>query len=295
VTAVEPTALLPALPTLSAPVAVRRPWRAPVRILLWSGLALAFVAVCARNGLPTDRVVLLGWGLTGLVAHAAVDGWRRVARLGMPVHVTELVGADRWVGGGVLPTIWLQRALDADWWKALAALVYGSHFVVTPLLLCVLWVRNRPLWGRYVRLVLALSAAGLATYVLYPAAPPWLAAKEGMTEPIRRLSATGWDVLGLPHAGALLTDSQGQVNQVAAVPSLHTAFAVLTCLVLLPVARRVWQRAALVGYAVLMPLVLVWAGEHYVVDTLLGAGYAAAVVVVAGALRRGAAAPTVDG
>ena len=319
VTAVEPTALLPALPTLSAPVAVRRPWRAPVRILLWSGLALAFVAVCARNGLPTDRVVLLGWGLTGLVAHAAVDGWRRVARLlaewlpvaalllaydatrgladglGMPVHVTELVGADRWVGGGVLPTIWLQRALDGDWWKALAALVYGSHFVVTPLLLCVLWVRNRPLWGRYVRLVLALSAAGLATYVLYPAAPPWLAAKDGVIPPIHRLSATGWDVLGLPHAGALLTDSQGQVNQVAAVPSLHTAFAVLTCLVLLPVARRVWQRAALVGYAVLMPLVLVWAGEHYVVDTLLGAGYAVAVVVVAGALRRGAAAPSVDG
>ena len=101
-----------------------------------------------------------------------------------------------------------------------------------------LWVRNRPLWGRYVRLVLALSAAGLATYVLYPAAPPWLAAKEGVIEPVQRLSATGWDVLGLPHAGALLADSQGQVNQVAAVPSLHTAFAVLTCLVLFPVARR---------------------------------------------------------
>ena len=132
-----------------------------------------------------------------------------------------------------------------------------------------------PLWGRYVRLVLALSAAGLATYVLYPAAPPWLAAKDGVIEPVRRLSATGWDVLGLPHAGALLADSQGQVNQVAAVPSLHTAFAVLTCLVLFPVARRAWQRAALVAYAVLMPLVLVWAGEHYVVDTLLGALYAA--------------------
>jgi hypothetical protein len=31
---------------------------------------------------------------------------------------------------------------------------------------------------------------------------------------------------------------------------------------------------------VLMPLVLVWAGEHYVVDTLFGALYAAAVVVL---------------
>ena len=97
----------------------------------------------------------------------------------------------------------------------------------------------------------------------------------------------------------VLADSQGQVNQVAAVPSLHTAFAVLTCLVLFPVARRAWQRAVLVGYAVLMPLVLVWAGEHYVVDTLLGAGYAAVVVLLVSqsraALARILRAPTVTG
>ena len=103
-------------------------------------------------------------------------------------------------------------------------------------------------------------------------------------------------MLGLPHAGALLADSQGQVNQVAAVPSLHTAFAVLTCLVLLPVARRAWQRGALVGYAVLMPLVLVWSGEHYVVDTLLGALYAGAVVLLRPLASSGGgpAVPTVD-
>jgi hypothetical protein len=73
---------------------------------------------------------------------------------------------------------------------------------------------------------------------------------------------------------------------VAAVPSLHTAFAVLVCLLLYPAAGRTWMRVALVAYAVLMPLVLVWAGEHYVVDTLLGAAYAGAVVVLASRLRR---------
>jgi hypothetical protein len=284
--------------------------RRRLRIVLWAGLALGFLLTCVGTGLPTDRVVLLGWVLAGLVVHAGTEGWRPIGRmladwvplaalllaydatrgladgLGMTVHVTEPAAADRWLGGGVLPTVWLQDTLDADWWQALAALVYGSHFVVTPVLLCVLWLRDRRSWGRYVRLVLALSAAGLVTYVLYPAAPPWLAARDGVIEPVRRLSAVGWDVLGLPHAGALLADSQGQVNQVAAVPSLHTAFAVLTCLVLLPVAARAWQRVALVGYAVLMPLVLVWAGEHYVVDTVLGAGYAVAVVVLARPARR---------
>jgi hypothetical protein len=291
-----------------APGSRARRWA--VRGVLWGALALAFATTCVVVGLPTDRVVLLGWVLAGLAVHALTEGWRRVVRLladwlplaallllydasrgiadsfGATVHVTEPAAVDRWLGGGVLPTVWLQQHWQADWWLALATLVYVSHFVVTPVVLGVLWVRNRRLWARCARLVVALSAAGLLTYVLYPAAPPWLAAKLDVIEPVRRISGAGWEVLGLPRAGALLTHGQGQVNQVAAVPSLHTAFAVLVCLMLLPVARRIWQRAALVTYAVLMPLVLVWAGEHYVIDTLLGALYAAGVVVLLGAAER---------
>ena len=210
----------------------------------------------------------------------AYDATRGLADgLGMPVHVVELADADRWLGGGVLPTVWLQQTLEADWWKAVAALVYGSHFVVTPLLLCVLWLKNRQLWGT-LRPDGPRPVGGGPGHVRALPGGAAVARGEGRRDRAGpRLSATGWDVLGLPHAGALLADSQGQVNQVAAVPSLHTAFAVLTCLVLLPVARRAWQQAALVGYAVVMPLVLVWAGEHYVVDTLLGAAYAAVVVL----------------
>lgn len=323
-TAAESTALTAALPTPRRPVAEpaamplpadlvlegRPSRRRLLRLPLAGGLALAFLVTCAVEGLPTDRVVLLAWVVAGLGVHAATDGLRRVGRLltdwvplggllliydasrgiadtfGAAVHVTEPVAADRWLAGGALPTVVLQQHWDADWWHAIATLVYASHFVATPLLLAVLWVRDRARWARYARLVIALSAAGLLTYVLYPAAPPWLAARDGVIEPVRRLSGTGWEVLGLPRAGALLADSQGQVNQVAAVPSLHTAFAVLVCLVLFPVARRVWQRVGLVAYAVVMPLVLVWSGEHYVIDTLLGAAYAGGVVLAAAALRR---------
>jgi hypothetical protein len=287
-----------------------------VRGVLLTALVLAFAVTCRREGLPTDRVVLLGWVLAGLGLYALTDGVRRIGRLlvdwvplaavllaydasrgladglGATVHVTEPAAADRWMAGGHLPTVVLQQHWDAPWWEALAALVYGSHFVVTPLLLGVLWVRDRARWGRFARLVVALSAAGLVTYVLYPAAPPWLAAKDGVIEPVARLSGAGWEVLGLPRAGALLADSQGQVNQVAAVPSLHTAFAVLTCLVLYPVAKRAWQRAGLVAYPVLMALVLVWSGEHYVVDTLLGAGYAGGVVLLAARIQPVLAAAT---
>jgi hypothetical protein len=338
-TVAEPTALTAAIPTPGTPLlslegevrggspAATPSWdrRTLVRRLLALGLALAFLATCLVRGLPTDRVVLLGWVLGGLALYAAADGVRRLGRLladwlplvalllaydasrgladglGATVHVREPAAVDRFLGLGSLLTVVLQEHWDAAWWQAFASLVYGSHFVVTPVVLAVLWLRDRQRWVRYARLVLVLSAAGLLTYVLYPAAPPWLAARDGVIEPVVRLSGAGWAVLGLPRAGALLAESQGQVNPVAAVPSLHTAFALLTCLALLPVARRTWQRLLLLAYAPVMALVLVWSGEHYVVDTVLGAVYAGVVVLVAAHARpvltrlRGLlAAPTVD-
>jgi len=274
------------------------------RRLSSAGLLTAFAATCLVTGLPTDRLVLLGWVLGVLAVQSVGRGWRSFGRLltdwvpliavlllydlsrgfadglGMPVHVADVAAFDLWLGEGVLPTAWLQERWTSEVWAAAASLVYASHFVVTPVLLAVLWLRDRARWVVYVRMVVALSFAGLVTYVLYPAAPPWLAAKDGVIEHVDRISSSGWAVLGLPKAGALLHSSQGQVNPVAAVPSLHTAFAVLTCLVLLPLARHAWQRVGLVSYAVLMPLVLVWSGEHYVVDTLLGAVYAGAAVVL---------------
>jgi hypothetical protein len=272
-----------------------------LRRLLSAGLLAVLVGTCVVTGLPTDRSVLLGWVLAALAAQSLGRGRAALVRLladwvplgallllydrtrgmadglGVTVHVSEPAAVDRWLGDGVLPTVWLQQHWGASWWTAVASLVYSSHFVVTPLVLAALWLRDRARWARYARLVLALSAAGLVTYVLYPAAPPWLASRNGVIEHVDRISGSGWAVLGLPKAGTVLHAGQGQVNAVAAVPSLHTAFAVLTCLVLLPLSRHVWQRAALLSYAVLMPLVLVWSGEHYVIDTLLGALYAGAV------------------
>ena len=120
----------------------------------------------------------------------AYDASRGLAdTLGMPGPRDRAGAADRWLGGGVLPTVWLQHALDADWWDALAALVYSSHFVVTPVVLGVLWVRNRRCgpatsggWWR------CRPRAWPPTSSI-PAAPPWLAAKDGVVEPIHRLSA----------------------------------------------------------------------------------------------------------
>src|SRR5699024_5804486 len=65
----------------------------------------------------------------------------------------------------------------------------------------------------------------------------------------------------------------------AAVPSLHAA---LTAMVAIFLWRRVaagW-RPVLVGYALIMAFSLVYTAEHYVVDILVGWGFAVAVLAV---------------
>jgi membrane-associated phospholipid phosphatase len=114
------------------------------------------------------------------------------------------------------------------------------------------------------------------TYVLVPAAPPWYAAREGLVTDIARISTRGWSELHIAIAGQLISLGQGVVNQVAAIPSLH-AGTTFTIAMFFWKQARPWLRALLVAYPAFMIFTLVYGGEHYVIDALLGAAYAVAV------------------
>ena len=261
-------------------------------------------------GVPTDRIGQTGWILLGIVAARlgrplrdhmrAVLDWlpllaalilydhtRGIAdSLGMPIRITELVDVERAMFGGVLPSAWLQENFshpaDPHWWDAVASLVYTSHFVLPWALAGVLYVRSRPVWLKYVRRVVLLSYAGLATYILLPAAPPWYAAKYGfVAEEIDRVITNGWAVLGVRSAGAWLEQAQAGSNPIAALPSLHTAFALLVSVTLWSIVRNPALRLLIAAYPLAMALTLVYGGEHYVVDVLLGWVYVGVVVIVA--------------
>ena len=66
-------------------------------------------------------------------------------------------------------------------------LVYLSHFFATPILAAVLWKIDRQRFRTFVIYVAVLSFAGLATYALYPAAPPWMAAQAHLISPVARI------------------------------------------------------------------------------------------------------------
>jgi membrane-associated phospholipid phosphatase len=157
---------------------------------------------------------------------------------------------------------------------------------VTLAVAVVLWLRDRARWLSFVRRWFALSALGLLTYFLYPAAPPWWAAMHGALEPVTRSSTAGWRALGLHGAGNILNAMQvSAANPVAAMPSLHTAFALfVVAFFLRGTARRWWP--PLLAYPLAMTFTLVYTGEHYVIDVLVGWAYVGLTFLLVGWLER---------
>ncbi len=287
-----------------------------IRAALSALYGVVLVVFVLTEGVPTERLGLYAWVLTGLSIGCVGRGWRAMARLvldwlpflgilvlydltrgladslGMPVHVNDLAALESSLFGGTFPTVWLQDHIfpssDWDgggggaWWHVVVTAVYVSHFVVTPVTAAVLWLRNRRRWMSFTAHVVGVALVGVATYILVPAAPPWYAAARGVIPDVERLSGLGWDVLGLHSAGALLDQGQAKVNLVAALPSLHTAYAVLVLLFFWPVMNRT-ARVLLTLYPLLMGFILVYSGEHYVVDVVLG-WVCAGIVVTALAL-----------
>ena len=152
----------------------------------------------------------------------------------MPIRV------DEWLFGGTSPTVRLQdawcgdpcvRTLPPRWYDVLLTTVYASHFLVALTLAGVLWVRNRVEWVRWLRRYITLLFAGLAIYVVYPMAPPWMAARDGYLDrgapdhPSRLVQLSGGIDL---HRQTMIM--WGMANKVAAMPSLHCGIAFLVAL-----------------------------------------------------------------
>lgn len=244
---------------------------------------------------PLSAILLAYWLAQWATAPLGTGDGSEVNRLGRPLHVLGPARADEAVFG-LLPSAWLQEHVAAGathWWDVAAALVYVTHFASIPLLTALVWFRWRDRFVEWLTAVLTMSMVGIAVYLAYPAAPPWLASQHGAIGGIARTSTAGWDHLHLPELGRLLEASQEGSNPVAAMPSLHAATALLVALFCWPAAsRRV--RVLLGAYAVVMALTLVYTGEHYVVDVVAG-WVVAAVALVMGRVVRAVAAGAVGG
>jgi hypothetical protein len=247
-------------------------------VILWTCGALA----CASIGRPPREILqlLIDW-LPIVAVLGAYDLTRGAAdSLGIGVHLHPMIDFDDFVFFGEVPTVWLQRQLYepevVHWWDVGFTLVYTSYFIVPFALAGWLWARDRLGFLGYARRLVTLALAGLATYIVFPAAPPWMASDMGLIGEVHRTTGRGWEVLGVGTA-SLFSKGQAASNLVAAVPSLHSGFTMLVALFLWGRVRP-RLRPLLLLYPAAMGLTLMATGEHYFFDVLLGWLYAGVVM-----------------
>jgi hypothetical protein len=264
-------------------------WSAAYGIPIQRELVIAWICgalVCVSLGRHPRQILqlVLDW-LPIVAVFIAYDFTRGAAdSLGISAHVHTMLDFDRFVFFGETPTEWLQaRLYDPDvvnWWDVAFTLVYTSYFIVPFAVAGVLWARDRPAFLRFTRRLVTLALAGLATYLAFPAAPPWMAANMGLIDEVHRTTSKGWEVIGVGTAW-FFSEGQASVNLVAAVPSLHSAFTALVAMFLWTRVRPA-LRPLLALYPLAMGLTLMATGEHYFFDVLLGWAYAGIVMVAWG-------------
>jgi hypothetical protein len=196
------------------------------------------------------------------------------------VHYWEMIDFDRWIGGGVIPTERLQHLWyhgGVQWYDYYFYLIYMCHFLTPWLIAIAIWKWRPQHYNRYVVAFLLLSYAGFLTYLLFPAAPPWMAAEMHLIPPMHKISTDVWWSLGVHNYSEIY--SKFSPNLVAAVPSLHAAYPTLMLLFVWRAFGWRWG-AAFSWYPISIWVGIVYMGEHYLIDALLGILYACAAYVI---------------
>src|SRR2546425_2351923 len=200
--------------------------------------------------------------------------------LGMPAH--DLALFDRTLFDGHQPTLVLQAAVgrlaDADVFDDLGSAVYATHFLLPVAVGVWLWTRDHDAFRRFGLTLVVLCGLAFVTYVIAPTTPPWLAQPAS----VRHLIEETIQRSGVP-ASLVWLYSHHDYNLYAAFPSLHAGFPVVA-------AVAAWGQSRKVGvllwvWAVIVWVVVVYLGEHYVADVIGGIVYAAIAITVVRALR----------
>ena len=250
-----------------------------IHLLIDQIVFLLAVGFLITGRLKRAGAFLYDW-LPFVILLFAYDAMRGIADdLGGRIHYMELIGAERAIFGGI-PTIWLQQEFfvpgTVAWYDLVAAMIYSFHLLLPVLFAYFIWIQDRQLFRKFRDSFLLLSYAALITFLLYPAAPPWLANDNGYLQPVHKV------LFEMDHVYSMVTIHTiyflVNANPVAAIPSLHVGFPWLMFLF----AMKYWGRKGIV--TILLPfgigLSAVYLGEHYVIDLIIGVAYATAAFLL---------------
>jgi PAP2 superfamily protein len=132
-----------------------------------------------------------------------------------------------------------------------------AHLSVTLTVLAICFIWFPAVYRPARNALLLINALGMLIFWLYPTAPP------------RLLPGTGYIDTSLVE-GVSTPVREGSVNQFAAMPSLHIAWAIWTAVILMIMMRRRALQCACMIYPVLTTLAVVGTANHYLLDVVFG-------------------------
>jgi hypothetical protein len=216
--------------SVAQPRAIRSRWWVELGVIVW----LCWVYDAITN-------------LEPLRLHAALNHAQGVLSLERALHLDPELALNRWLAGHHTLGLVL-----ADYYN-------NAHFIVTLGLLGWLWYRWADIYRSLRNSLVAINVLGFLVFWLYPVAPPRML--RGYRDVVSLTHAFGgW------HTGALASAA----NQLAAMPSLHMAWAAWCALALWRISARRWVRVVAVIYPCMTALAVLATGNHFLLDILAG-------------------------
>lgn len=197
-------------------------------------------------------------------------GDRRVAMR----HAHDIVAAERSLG--LFHELSVQRFAAAH---ALAQSIanwtyFNCQFTISFGFLFWVYLRRNDAFPRVRNVFLAANAIGVACFMLYPAAPPRMLTGLGFVDTLNETSVNH-------HSGVIAS----LANPYAAMPSLHTAYALIVGTSAVMLVRRRALRVAWAFYPALVVFSIVATANHFFLDAAGGAGVAVTAALAVHAAR----------
>jgi membrane-associated phospholipid phosphatase len=143
---------------------------------------------------------------------------------------------------------------------SVSATYWLSQFTVMGLALLFVYLRRNESFIRFRNAIMLANVLGLIGYVLLPTAPPRMFPEVGFVD---TLSTFG----GLNHGSGLV---ELAANPYAAMPSLHSADALIVGVVMASVVRHSWAKLIWLAWPVWVWFAVMATGNHFWLDVLAG-------------------------
>jgi membrane-associated phospholipid phosphatase len=147
-----------------------------------------------------------------------------------------------------------------------SATYWLSQFTVLGLALLFVYLRRNESFTRFRNTIMLANIFGLLGYVLIPTAPPRMFPELGFVD---TLSTFG----GLNHGSGLVELAS---NPYAAMPSLHSADALIVGVVMASIVRRSWAKALWLAWPAWVWFAVMATGNHFWLDVVAGVALAIA-------------------